>query len=156
MALTSNRSLKINKETSKIVLNVLELTLDEVSLHSDASKEVQQPSTTEIDSKDQRVIFAFAKALPARSEARLTISFKADITGHMAGYYKSLGGADGKTVCALTQFQVRSIHILSFVDPYSPGLAHGRETGFSLLGRTWTEGHVRDHHDLSEGYSEHQ
>ena len=75
-------------------------------MHSDALNDVQNASSTEFDSVQQRVIFTFSKALPADSTARLTISFKADITDHMMGYYKSTGGTDGKTICALTQFQV--------------------------------------------------
>ncbi|RPD63715.1 hypothetical protein L227DRAFT_496652 [Lentinus tigrinus ALCF2SS1-6] len=97
--------LKVNKEASKIVLNSLELDLDEVSLHSGAPEAIQTPSSVDFDPVQQRVIFTFANALPADSTARLSISFKADITGHMMGYYKSTGGADGKTIYALTQFQ---------------------------------------------------
>ncbi|KAI0779918.1 peptidase family M1-domain-containing protein [Fomes fomentarius] len=97
--------LHVNKETSKIVLNALDLTVDEVSLHSDALNESQQATSRDFDSKEQRAIFTFAKALPPNSKARLSVSFKADITGRMAGYYRSLGGTDGKTICALTQFQ---------------------------------------------------
>ncbi len=102
-------SLKVNKETSKVVLNSLFLDLDQVSLHSDALHVQQEPSSKEFDPVQQRVVFTFADALPADSTARLTIAFKAAITGHMMGYYKSTGGADGKTIYALTQFQVSGI-----------------------------------------------
>ncbi|RDX48017.1 hypothetical protein OH76DRAFT_1484207 [Lentinus brumalis] len=97
--------LKVNKETSKVVLNSLFLDLDQVSLHSDALHVQQEPSSKDFDPVRQRVVFTFADALPADSTARLTIAFKAAITGHMMGYYKSTGGADGKTIYALTQFQ---------------------------------------------------
>lgn len=99
-------SLKVNKETSQIVLNSLELDLDKILLWSTAAETtVQAPSWIQFDTVQQRAIFNFGRKLPANSIAQLQISFKADITGRLAGYYKSTGGADGKTIYALTQFQ---------------------------------------------------
>ncbi|KAI0717276.1 peptidase family M1-domain-containing protein [Cerioporus squamosus] len=97
--------LRVNRETSKVVLNSLYLDLDHVLLQSDALHALQEPCSREFDADQQRVVFTFTEALPADSAARLTISFKAAITGHLMGYYKSTGGADGKTIYALTQFQ---------------------------------------------------
>ncbi|KAI0743398.1 peptidase family M1-domain-containing protein [Daedaleopsis nitida] len=106
-----NIQLQVKKETTKIVLNSLELSLGEVVLSSsgDASSgDAQDAVAREFDAVQQRAIFTFAKALPAGSTAQLTISFDAPITDHMMGYYKSTGGADGKTIYALTQFQPTS------------------------------------------------
>ncbi len=108
--------------------------MDEVSLHSDALNESQQATSRDFDSKEQCAIFTFAKALPPNSKARLSVSFRADITGRMAGYYKSLGGADSKTICALTQFQVGSSPFVYCIVPDMLFSAHRCEASIPLLG----------------------
>ena len=98
--------LQVNVDTSAITLNTLDLDLEEVHLRSEGSDVSQSASSKEYEPVHQRTTFTFPKTLPAHSKARLTITFSAEITGHMMGYYKSIGGQDGKTVYALTQFQV--------------------------------------------------
>ena len=101
-------SLRVSKDTSKVVLNSLALDLSDVYLHSEALQSTQEPSSTEFDNTNQRVLFTFPTNLPADSKARLSISFKADINTQLMGYYKSIGGTKDKIVYALTQFQVSS------------------------------------------------
>ena len=128
--------MRVSKDTSKIVLNSLALELSDVSLHSDALQSTQQPSSTDFDDANQRVLFTFPTALPADSGARLVISFKADINTRLMGYYKSTGGKDGKTVYALTQFQVKYEISLHFVHTVSliVSPANSSATCIPLLG----------------------
>ena len=119
------------------MLNSLALELSEVSLHSDALQSYQTPSATEFDDKRQRWAFTFPKALPANSTARLKIAFKANISTHMMGYYKSTGGKDGKTVYALTQFQVcsgLSVDVLSLICAETLPLSLQLQGGLSRAG----------------------
>ncbi|RDX52652.1 hypothetical protein OH76DRAFT_1553921 [Lentinus brumalis] len=95
----------VNKETSTLVLNTANLELGDVSLQSDALKNVQSVASTKFDEANERGIFSFAKALPANSKARLSLSFKGPLTGDMMGYYRSTGGKDGELTYTLTQFE---------------------------------------------------
>ncbi|KAI8998978.1 leucyl aminopeptidase [Trametes punicea] len=97
--------LHVNKETSKIVLNTATLDLGDVSLKSDALENVQVASSREFDNVNERGIFSFEKALPANAKARLSVSFKGELTGDMLGYYRSTGGKEGELKYTLTQFE---------------------------------------------------
>ncbi|TBU29067.1 peptidase family M1-domain-containing protein [Dichomitus squalens] len=97
--------LQVIKETSKVVLNTANLQLGEASLHSDVLQSVQNEHTREFDEKHERGTFYFSKALPAKSQARLSIPFKGELTGDMMGYYRSTGGKNGEFKYTLTQFE---------------------------------------------------
>ena len=91
------------------MLNTANLELGDISLHSGALKDIQPATASNIDEKNERGIFTFAKALPADSKARLSVSFKGTLTGDMLGYYRSTGGKDGELTYTLTQFEVTII-----------------------------------------------
>ncbi|KAI0695406.1 peptidase family M1-domain-containing protein [Cerioporus squamosus] len=95
----------VNKETSTLVLNTANLELGDVSLQSDALGSVQSAASTRFDDANERGIFSFEKALPAASNARLSLSFKGPLTADLLGYYRSTGGKDGELPYALTQFE---------------------------------------------------
>ncbi|KAI0637348.1 leucyl aminopeptidase [Trametes polyzona] len=98
--------LTVNKDTSTIVLNTANLQLGDVSLKSGGSLEnVQTASGQEFDPVNERAVFSFAKALSAGTSARLSATFKGDLTGDMLGYYYSTGGKDGELKYTLTQFE---------------------------------------------------
>ncbi|KAI0806986.1 peptidase family M1-domain-containing protein [Fomes fomentarius] len=98
--------LHVNKETSKLVLNTASLELGDVSLQSGTdAQDVQTASAREFDDANERGIFSFGKALPAGSKARISVSFKGELTGDMLGYYRSTGGEDGGIKYTLTQFE---------------------------------------------------
>ncbi|KAI0373350.1 leucyl aminopeptidase [Pilatotrama ljubarskyi] len=97
--------LHVDKETSRVVLNTANLDLGDVSLQSAALEGVQTASAREFDTANERGIFSFAKALPADSKARLSVTFKGELTGDMLGYYRSTGGKDGELKYTLTQFE---------------------------------------------------
>lgn len=73
--------------------------------NNDASAGLE-PSSVDFDSNMERGILSFKKALSAGSKAQLKIAFEGQLTGAMMGYYRSVGGEDGKKVYALTQFEV--------------------------------------------------
>ncbi len=101
----------MNKETSKLVLNTASLELGDVSLQSGSdAQDVQTASAREFDDANERGIFSFGKALPAGSKARISVSFKGELTGDMLGYYRSTGGKDGGIKYTLTQFEVDPLH----------------------------------------------
>ncbi|KAI6006003.1 hypothetical protein EDD15DRAFT_2215318 [Pisolithus albus] len=98
--------LEVKKQTSTIVLNVADLDISDVILHSHALKNDQLDTTRSFDTKSERVTFCFPNALPASSEATLSISFAGKLSGSMMGYYKSSYQHDGSTKSyALTQFE---------------------------------------------------
>ncbi|KAI0674766.1 hypothetical protein C8Q78DRAFT_498501 [Trametes maxima] len=100
--------LRVHKDTSKIVLNTLDLQLKEITIHSRELNEVLKASDRVFDRITQRGTFTFPKILPAGSHARLVISFEGGLTGNLSGYYISTGGKDGEIVYSLTQFQPTS------------------------------------------------
>ncbi len=113
------RSLRVIKDTSKIVLNSLALDLSDVSLYSETLQNTQEPSSIDFNDTNQRVLFTFPTTLPADSKAELSVSFKAGINTQLMGYYKSTGGKDGNVVYALTQFQV-SCECLTYLSHHTP------------------------------------
>ncbi|KAI6111482.1 hypothetical protein EV401DRAFT_1990111 [Pisolithus croceorrhizus] len=98
--------LEVKKRTSTIVLNVADLEISGVILHSHALKNEQLDTTRSFDAKSERGTFCFPNALPASSEATLSITFTGKLSGSMVGYYKSSFQHDGSTKSyALTQFE---------------------------------------------------
>ncbi|KAJ8489143.1 hypothetical protein ONZ51_g3140 [Trametes cubensis] len=97
--------LQVNKETSSIVLNTAKLDLGEVTLRSESLEDVQTASSRDFDAENERGIFSFTKPLPANAKARLSVSYKGELTGDMLGYYRSTGGKDGELKYTLTQFE---------------------------------------------------
>ncbi|KAI0668551.1 leucyl aminopeptidase [Trametes maxima] len=97
--------LQVNKETPKVVLNTASLELGDVSLQSEGASDIQAAATSEFDTVNERGIFSFAKPLAAGTKARLSASFKGELTGDMLGYYYSTGGKDGELKYTLTQFE---------------------------------------------------
>ncbi|KZV81200.1 hypothetical protein EXIGLDRAFT_779983 [Exidia glandulosa HHB12029] len=98
--------LEVNDDTSKIVLNSLDLDIAPAKLVSDALQGEIATSTASIDKDKGRATFEFAKTLPKGSKARLTLPFVGKLTDSMIGYYISAYEQDGKKkYCALTQFE---------------------------------------------------
>ncbi|PCH38958.1 hypothetical protein WOLCODRAFT_141023 [Wolfiporia cocos MD-104 SS10] len=102
--------LDIKKETSTVVFNTKNLKLSEIALFSAAFSAELLPSSLSFDDSEERGILAFSNALPEGSNAQLKIAFEGELTGSMAGYYRSLGGKDRKEVYSLTQFEPTSAH----------------------------------------------
>ena len=99
--------LKVNEETSQIVLNALDLSIGDVSIAT-ADDQVLIPTTQALDKEKERATFQFPVKIPAGSTAKLHIKFEADLTQNLAGYYRSSWkDRDGKvSYYALTQFEV--------------------------------------------------
>ncbi|KAI0781326.1 leucyl aminopeptidase [Trametes elegans] len=98
--------LRVNKDTSTIVLNTANLELGDVSLRTAARADTTQAAAgREFDAANERGIFSFPKALDAGAKARLSVTFKGELTGDMLGYYRSTGGKDGDLKYTLTQFE---------------------------------------------------
>ncbi|KAI9068366.1 hypothetical protein FKP32DRAFT_1587764 [Trametes sanguinea] len=97
--------LHIVRETSKIVFNTLDLELDEITLQLEGHEDVLHESKREFDRVTARGIITFPQALPAGTNARLTITFEGKLTSSLSGYYRCVGDTDGKNVYSLTQFQ---------------------------------------------------
>ncbi|KAI6039016.1 hypothetical protein EDC04DRAFT_2879735 [Pisolithus marmoratus] len=91
--------LEVRKQTSTIVLNVVDLEISDVILRSSALKSEQSDTARSLDPRSER-------ALPAASEATLSIAFTGKLAGSMMGYYKSSFQHDGSTKSyTLTQFE---------------------------------------------------
>lgn len=98
--------LEVRNQTSAIVLNVADLEISDVVLHSYALKSEQSDTARSFDARSERGIFCFPNVLPAASEATLSIKFTGKLAGSMMGYYKSSFQHDGSTKSyALTQFE---------------------------------------------------
>ncbi|CDO74266.1 hypothetical protein BN946_scf184643.g6 [Trametes cinnabarina] len=89
----------------ELTFNTLDLILDDISLRLRGRERAFPPINREFDLTAQRGIVTFPEPLAAGSDARLTITFSGELTSSLSGYYRSTGGADGKTVYSLTQFQ---------------------------------------------------
>lgn len=99
-------SLDVKTETSTLVFNSSDLTLGNITLHSDALQTSQTESSRSFEQEQERMHVHFATALPAGSKAQLQIAFDGKLTGSMMGYYHSTYEVDGKTkYYALTQFE---------------------------------------------------
>ncbi|KAI5119980.1 hypothetical protein M0805_004425 [Coniferiporia weirii] len=98
--------LEILKETTSINFHSSGLNLKDVTIHSDAFKDGQNPISQSTDKEKERVTLLFPTSFPAKSKVQLKASFDADLTGNMMGYYYSSWVKDGKKqYYALTQFE---------------------------------------------------
>ncbi|KAJ2987276.1 hypothetical protein NUW54_g9473 [Trametes sanguinea] len=101
-------SLHVNRRTSTIVLNTVDLQLSDISLQVADRQDTCMALESASDSLADRGIIVFPEELPEDSDARLTINFKGRLTRSLRGYYMAVGGKDGKVVYSLTQFQPTS------------------------------------------------
>lgn len=98
--------LDVKEETSKIVLNALDLDIAHSKVSSDALQEEFTGLASVVDKENSRVAVELPKALPKGSKATLTMPFASKLTDSMIGYYLSAYELDGKKkYCALTQFE---------------------------------------------------
>ncbi|KAH9923974.1 ERAP1-like C-terminal domain-containing protein [Epithele typhae] len=101
-------SLDVKEETDTIVLNTAKSVLGDVALRLDGAAAAQAATAREYDAKTQRATFTFAAPLRKGAKARLSVAFANELDASLMGYYRSTGGADGRTVYALTQFEPTS------------------------------------------------
>ncbi|KAJ1956620.1 hypothetical protein EC988_001251, partial [Linderina pennispora] len=114
-ALTYTGSVKIrvriNESTDKIVLHSNELEISSASLSGPAAAQLGSDSlaaaSITLEKSDETVHVAFAQALPAATDAELTISFRGILNDLMVGFYRSTyTDAEGNTKnMATTQFE---------------------------------------------------
>ncbi|KAF9813474.1 hypothetical protein IEO21_05581 [Rhodonia placenta] len=98
--------LYVRDKTSDIVFNTTkDMQLGSVTVYSDALRTEQHPKSMSFDTDRERGILSLPTSLPAGSKAQVSISFEGPLTGALMGYYRSVGGADGKEVYSLTQFE---------------------------------------------------
>ncbi|KAJ7247921.1 hypothetical protein B0H12DRAFT_1203161 [Mycena haematopus] len=98
--------LAVRNATSRIVLNVADLELHDISLSQEDSQTFI-PISEANDKLSERLTLVFPAALTASATARLFIAFSGVLTGSMVGYYRSVttGPDEEKKYCALTQFE---------------------------------------------------
>ncbi|THG98505.1 hypothetical protein EW026_g3702 [Hermanssonia centrifuga] len=117
-------SLNIEYETSTVMFNMAEISLQYASLFSESLGETLQPSSQVFDAAGERVVLNFGKPLPAKSKALLDLRFKCVLNASLQGYFISSWNHDGKTMYyALTQFE------------YGPPAS--MQCSRSLIVRTW-------------------
>ncbi|KIO32561.1 hypothetical protein M407DRAFT_213745 [Tulasnella calospora MUT 4182] len=101
--------LDIVEETKEIIFNASsDLSIGDVSIHSEALKteQVQSASEVKIQKDEERVTVLFTHALPKGSKAKLHLGWDAKLTGSMTGYYYSSTEHEGKKrYYTLTQFE---------------------------------------------------
>lgn len=98
--------LDIQKETSTIVFHASSLNIKDVSITADSLKTAQAPKSLSLDAAAERATVVFPTTLPKSSKAQLRVTFDAQLTGNMMGYYYSTEETDGKKqVYTLTQFE---------------------------------------------------
>ncbi|OSX62014.1 hypothetical protein POSPLADRAFT_1143568 [Postia placenta MAD-698-R-SB12] len=97
--------LYVRDKTSDIVFNTKDMQLGSVTVYSDALRTEQHPKSMSFDTDRERGTLSLPTSLPAGSKAQVSISFEGPLTGALMGYYRSVGGADGKEVYSLTQFE---------------------------------------------------
>ncbi|KAL4067568.1 leucyl aminopeptidase [Scleroderma citrinum] len=101
--------LQVQRETSSIVVNVVDLEILNTTLHSEASQCGHSEMTRLFDAKSERGTFHFPTALPSGSKATFSVNFSGKLTDSMMGYYKSSFQKDGvSTSYSLTQFEPTS------------------------------------------------
>ncbi|KAI3616148.1 leucyl aminopeptidase [Moniliophthora roreri] len=102
-------SLKVNEETSVIVLNALKLSIGDVSIAT-TDGQVFQSMTQFLNEEKERLVFHFPTKFPAGSTAKLRVKFKADLTQSLTGYFRSSwkNQAGEVSFYAQTQFQPTS------------------------------------------------
>ncbi|KAG8913109.1 Aminopeptidase 2 mitochondrial, partial [Tulasnella sp. 417] len=78
--------LDVHEETKEIVFNAsVDLTVSDVSIHSESLKteQVQSASEIKIEKDEERVTVLFPHALPKGSKAKLHLGWAAKLTGSM-------------------------------------------------------------------------
>ena len=101
-------SLEILKDTSSIVFHTSSLNIRDVSIKADSLKEEQAPVSQSFDAAPERMTLQFPTSFPAGSKAQLKVTYDAQLTGNMMGYYYSTWEKEGrKQYYTLTQFEVR-------------------------------------------------
>ncbi|KAJ6487746.1 leucyl aminopeptidase [Mycena sanguinolenta] len=98
--------LAVRNATSRIVLNVADLELHDISIsHEDGQTFI--PISEANDKLSERLTLVFPALLTVGATARLFIAFSGVLTGSMVGYYRSVttGPDEEKQYCALTQFE---------------------------------------------------
>lgn len=82
-----------------------------MSVKADLLKEEQAPASQSFDAEAERTTLQFSSSLPAGSKAQLKVTYDAQLTGNMMGYYYSTWEKDGKKqYYTLTQFEVCPVH----------------------------------------------
>ncbi|KIK68757.1 hypothetical protein GYMLUDRAFT_54326 [Collybiopsis luxurians FD-317 M1] len=111
---TVKNDLKVNKDTSNIVLNAADLQLADVSVtiagagssSSEASAGTFVPVSQSIDAINQRAMFVFPTTFTAGSRLRLFIAFQGQLSGNLIGYYEGTWEHEGeKKLYTVTQFE---------------------------------------------------
>jgi aminopeptidase 2 len=98
--------LKVNVDTTRIVLNAADLHLSDVSVTIVGGEEAFVPISQSTDKLNQRATFFFANTFPAGSSLRLFIAFEGKLTGSLIGYYEGTWEEEGKKkVYTVTQFE---------------------------------------------------
>ncbi|KAJ4000685.1 leucyl aminopeptidase [Lentinula boryana] len=98
--------LKVNADTSKIVLNVAELALSDVSVTIVGREEAFVPVSQSIDSIDQRATFIYPCTFTSGSLLKLLIAFQGKLTGSLIGYYEGTWEEGGQEhTYTVTQFE---------------------------------------------------
>ncbi|KAF9077343.1 peptidase M1, membrane alanine aminopeptidase [Rhodocollybia butyracea] len=97
--------LKVNAETSKIVLNTVDLQLYDVSVTIPGGEEVFVPVSQSRDSTNQRATFAFPNTFAVGVSLKLFIVFEGQLSGNLIGYYEGTWehGSE-KKIYTVTQF----------------------------------------------------
>ncbi|KAK7047289.1 Aminopeptidase 2 mitochondrial [Paramarasmius palmivorus] len=80
--------LKINEDTSRIVLNAAELHIKDVSV-ARPDEQIFIPVTQSFDKKNERATFHFPTMFPVDSIAKLHITFEGELAQTLSGYYRS-------------------------------------------------------------------
>ncbi|PCH38764.1 leucyl aminopeptidase [Wolfiporia cocos MD-104 SS10] len=97
--------LHVQEDTQAIVFNTCELIIENATIFSDATQ-TEQKLPCAIQAEHQRASLDLSTTLPAGSKARLTLSFRGELTDSMMGYYRSVSSGKGKTYTySLTQFE---------------------------------------------------
>lgn len=106
--------LKVNAETSKLVLNTADLQLSEVSVTIPGGEEAFVPVSQSTDKINQRATFVFPNTFATDVSLRLFIMFEGQLGGNLIGYYEGTWEAEGKkNFYTVTQFEVTILFVLS-------------------------------------------
>ncbi|KAF9077341.1 leucyl aminopeptidase [Rhodocollybia butyracea] len=98
--------LKVNAETSKIVLNTADLQLSDVSVTIPGGEEAFVPVSHSTDKINQRSTFVFPSTFAPGVSLRLFIMFEGRLGGNLIGYYEGTWEAEGKkNFYTVTQFE---------------------------------------------------
>ncbi|GMY28909.1 aminopeptidase M1-like [Fagus crenata] len=97
--------LNIVEDTSFIVLNAAELSVDTTSVSLTRHQQVLKPSKVDVVEKDEILVLEFADTLPI-GIGLLTINFQGTLNNKMKGFYRSTYEHNGvKKNMAVTQFK---------------------------------------------------